>query len=560
MKIVSLEQEILAAADHYVQEGIIPFLPMNGYENYLRQGDRLQFEAVYFERRRQLAVLGLAYHVKRDDTVRVLLEQVIWEICNEYSWALPAHLPIIGEDFGTASPVWLDLFAAETGQALAEMLELFGESLTSMTRQRMMQEIQRRIFDPFEEHMWEWEYKENNWSSVIAGCIGMTALAALPLHSPQQKRLVERLDTAMQSYLRGFGDDGACVEGVGYWSYGFGYFIYYAEKLAAVWGDTRYLQLEKVKHIAAFPYYASINQQDYIPFSDYSHIELPSGLVSFCHEYFHVKTPQLSGTSTLDFDHCYRFAQLYRNLIWHSDAIKKEQTEAVWHYFPDAQWLVVKNPAAALFFAAKGGTNEESHNHIDIGHFVFGDMQELFLTDLGAGEYTRDYFREDSRYNYFPNAAASHSIPIVNGQMQIPGQVAADKTEVEETGGEVRFSLSLAQTYASEAAVTALVRQFATAIDGQQLQLRDQFAFAQTNNHVIEQLISKYPPVVTGNQVVLHSPKYEKRCTIIFTTTKIRVEEVSYRNHQGATETAYVIQAAYDFSTTGEAIITMTMA
>ncbi|MDY4307971.1 hypothetical protein SNF32_14980 [Enterococcus mundtii] len=45
-------------------------------------------------------------------------------------------------------------------------------------------------------------------------------------------------------------------------------------------------------------------------------------------------------------------------------------------------------------FAAKGGRNDESHNHIDIGHFVFGTREDLFLTDLGAGEYTKDYFDE----------------------------------------------------------------------------------------------------------------------------------------------------------------------
>ena len=55
------------------------------------------------------------------------------------------------------------------------------------------------------------------------------------------------------------------------------------------------------------------------------------------------------------------------------------------------------------------GSNQESHNHLDVGHFVLGTTEELFLTDLGAGEYTKEYFDENTRYHYFPAAAISHS-------------------------------------------------------------------------------------------------------------------------------------------------------
>ena len=37
--------------------------------------------------------------------------------------------------------------------------------------------------------------------------------------------------------------------------------------------------------------------------------------------------------------------------------------------------------------AAKGGNNGESHNHNDVGSFLYLAGDEMLLTDLGAGEY-----------------------------------------------------------------------------------------------------------------------------------------------------------------------------
>lgn len=173
--------------------------------------------------------------------------------------------------------------------------------------------------------------------------------------SERQLRMIKRLDTAMQSYLNSFGEDGACVEGVGYWAYGFGYFLYYAQLLAEVLQEDTYLKQPKTRKIAAFPYYTMISPGHYVPFSDYSAIELPSGLVSYCYEHLGVAVPQLSGVSPLDFDPCYRFAHSYRNLYWHNEAITRETNASFHHYFEQAQWFMAKDVQQDLFFAAKGG-------------------------------------------------------------------------------------------------------------------------------------------------------------------------------------------------------------
>lgn len=540
MNTKKLEEEIIEEANKYVVKGAIPFLPIEGYFKYLSEGDRLIFENHYFDRRRQLAALGMAYWLKKEKAVKELLEQLIWEICNEYTWALPAHLPIVSGMYSGESPEWLDLFAAETGQALSELIEIVGEDLSPMIRQRIFTEVNRRIFEPLENRNWEWELKENNWSSVIGGAIGLSVLSLLPKNDSRQKQLIERLDIAMQSYLRGFGSDGACVEGVGYWAYGFGYFIYYAQKLAEVTGDTTYLELAKVKKIAEFPYYTMITPGIYVPFSDYSKVELPTGLVSFCHDYFQVSVPSMKEVNAFDSDHCYRFAHIYRNLIWNQPLIYRTKNQETNQWFEDVQWWIKNNELS--YFAVKGGDNAESHNHLDVGHFIFGTKEQLFLTDLGAGEYTKDYFSESSRYHIFPNSAQSHSVPQINGAWQQPGSVGSRLLEKDT----VSAKLDLSDIYLN-ARLNEYHRNYS--IIGQKVTIKDTFDFTKEKNQVIENFITQIRPEVSGKVVYL---KEEGQiCKLDLGTTRIETKEHLFSNHHGQCEKAYTIEAGYELGQKG---------
>lgn len=553
-----LKQEIKQAEQEYLLEQQVVSLPVSGYEDYLKSGDRLNFEQAYFSRRRQLAVMALAVYCEECSAETLqLLEQIIWEICNEYTWALPAHLSIENGSFDGTATTCIDLFAAETGQTLSEIISLVGSQLSPFVIQRVQTEIEKRIIHPFEAQKWAWEEKENNWSAVIAGCIGMTALSMMPSESPRLQKIVKRLNVSMESYLRGFGEDGVCVEGVDYWGYGFGYFIYYAERLAVLLNDEYYLKLPKVKAIAAFPAFMSINEQDYVSFSDYAKPELPSGLLSFCNDYFDVATPVVQEANGLEFDHCYRFAPLLRNMQWTKEIAPTEQERSVTSYFPDAQWLVVKEEESRFFFAAKGGTNEESHNHIDVGHFIFGDQKTLFLTDLGAGEYTRDYFSEEKRYSYFPTAAASHHLPIINSKEQQPGAVGAKHVRLNQHQERMVLEMTLQDTYSENEELTNFDRSFEIDRYQKTVRLSDRFSFETEKNRVIENFVTAETPLVRGTQVILESE--EQQCLLELGTTDIQVLKKEYNDHDGKEQLVYQIQAGYTLEREGEISITLSL-
>ena len=63
-----------------------------------------------------------------------------------------------------------------------------------------------------------------------------------------------KLYKAIDNFLIGYDDDGCCKEGFGYWSYGFGHFLYFAQ-LAYTFsgGKKNYFENEKIKKIAMFP-------------------------------------------------------------------------------------------------------------------------------------------------------------------------------------------------------------------------------------------------------------------------------------------------------------------
>ncbi|MCB5237325.1 heparinase II/III family protein [Niallia circulans] len=547
-----LEKEILESASSMVLHQHVQEIPFIGYKKYLSIGERLTFENAYFQRRKQLTTLALAYYLRKDDKVKEMLEQVIWDICDEYSWALPAHLPIIKDKYSRESPRWIDLFAAETAGALAEIMELLGNDLSDFLIDRMEDEIERRVLIPFEQKKWKWEKMENNWSAVIAGSIGIVVLNLLEKNSVRQRGILDRLDGSFRSYLSGFGADGACLEGVGYWGYGFGYYIYFAEKYRNLLGDDYYLSIDKVKKIAEFPFHAMVNKNSYVPFSDYSQPELPSGLLSFCSQEFGVKIPPLETISSLDFDHCYRFAHIYRNLLWTTASIKEEQKDNDIHFFEQAEWITARLPKSNLYFAAKGGNNQESHNHNDIGHFIFGSMDTLFLTDLGAGEYTKDYFDEKKRYKFLTTSSEGHSLPIINEQFQENGKVSAKNVRLINNGKKeddsMSFCLDLTEAYNDLSKLEKCNRYLSLHPSKRCLIVKDYFVFNQASNQVTESFVTFYKPKIASNIVELSDGK--STCMILFDTDDIVMVEQVYNTHKGDPRKVYLIKALYRGGTT----------
>ena len=95
----------------------IPELKYSDFKLFFTTGDRSIYEEPYFNRRWMLdtaALMSLIYPENHDYLVRLM--DVIYAICDEYTWCLPAHQGVLEKNNNSV----IDLFAAETGLYLAE--------------------------------------------------------------------------------------------------------------------------------------------------------------------------------------------------------------------------------------------------------------------------------------------------------------------------------------------------------------------------------------------------------------------------------------------------------
>ncbi|MGO4545870.1 heparinase II/III family protein [Paenibacillus sp. 2TAB23] len=438
-----LVEEIRADADNRLLAPD-PELTFALFRIFRDTGERLAYEKVYFERRKRLnAFVIMALQEPNSKKYETAALDTIWSICNEFTWCLPAHFNERAEQPD------IDLFAAETGFALSEVLLLLGERLPRLLRERIEAEIENRIFRPFlEQGPYGWETAEHNWSAVCAGSIGAAALHLMNDMS-RLSELLERVLRSLDYYLDGFGEDGACAEGYSYWQYGFGYFVYFAQLLKEA-TDHRIdlFDSRKVKEIALFQQKSFTSGNAVVNFSDAPNESgIFLGLSCCLHkEYHEVIVPDASLRATYSSDHCGRWAPAIRNLIWAKEEwLVSNGNKTLWqsesYYLPDVAWLLsrhVSTNGGSYSFAAKGGHNAEPHNHNDVGHFLLHADGQAYLADLGSGKYTADYFGK-GRYDIWCNGSQGHSVPIVNGSHQQAGQPF--RAKVVEADSAVREDL-----------------------------------------------------------------------------------------------------------------------
>ena len=440
--IVEIEEEI---------NGIMAqnsFLSQMKYEEILaftEKGSRRESEEIYFKRRRNVVAMALYLQWEREKEVLRHFKNLVWDICQEYSWALPAHLST------NSCEITIDLFAAETAHMLAEFTEIFEADFEPLLLNEINKQIHRRVLTPFLEKAWNFEKLENNWSAVCAGAIGMTVLT-LTLDLKEKEIILKRCFQAMDYFLKGYGDDGCCTEGISYWVYGFGFYLYFAETYERHQGIS-ILKGKKIEAIASSPTKLQGKDGRFIMFSDAaSTTHIPTSIRCFLKEKLSVSLVSDGKISSFHFDHCYRWAHLSRILSWSNPvSCSLQESDDISHFFADAQWLIFKNDA--LFFAAKGGHNDESHNHNDLGSFVFGVGNELTLVDFGAGAYSADYFG-DKRYTYIQTRSNWHNVPTINNQEQMAGasyKATIEDVEFNENG--CKFKLDLSAGYATDATV-----------------------------------------------------------------------------------------------------------
>ncbi len=512
---------------------------------YEKNGNRLLYENVYFPRRKYLATFGLLsiWYGRKEDLE--MLEYVIRDICQEKTWALPAHVERSEEDWEKT----VDLFASETGHTLSELSWVLKDQLSEETRTLIREKVLERVIDSYlakPEGGWRWEHFKNNWAAVCAGSIGSAAIYLLDQADERRKVCLERVLRDLDTYLEGMKDDGTCPEGLSYFTYGMTYYVGFAELL--------YRDSEGKIDLMANPLAertARFQQLCYYPggvtvsFSDgMSHDKYRMGLTCYLAlRYPGVEIPDVSAAMGFNTDSCFRFMGLYREDLWCrrylEEAEEKTESEAEkeagFHVLPSAQWVVAKAGNGAGM-GVKGGHNGESHNHNDVGNFFYLAGGEMFITDLGCGEYTKDYFHE-KRYTIFCNRSLGHNVPLIGGKEQLEGEeYHAERFETDEE--KMRVEIEFASAYPAGTA-KKLERHLTWNRDGV-LNVEDYFQVPETEE-ILENLVTQIEPEITGEGELILKGKQAVVRLKAEGCGEFQVTRECFMNHFGVAEDVWRI-------------------
>lgn len=495
---------------------------------YHKTGERKVFEREYYMPRRQrlsvCALLSLIYPDKEEYFSNLM--NTIWAICNEYCWCLPCHNDTSAEAYDNS---FIDLFAAETGQALSEIRFLLGDRMGKLMNERIQREIDIRIIQSFMNRSFWWENARLNWSAVCGGCIGCTFMYERPDLFWQVK---PRIDYSMERFLSGYKEDGVSCEGVLYWHYGFGFFTCYAQHLLEFSeGKYNYFADEHVKTIAHFLEMTLMGNGSVVSFSDCKRtVRVGLGtmgildyhygdiLCSIPREYYMI----------IDSLNRSRWQMVVRGFVYFDP--EKNYNGAIKNgiYFKkDSEWFVKK--CSSYYFAAKGGHNGEPHNHNDIGSFLISLNGKQILADLGSGEYKRAYFNDEERYSILCNRSGGHSVPILDGQEQCEGKAYAGEMEY---GGN-KLTIDITNAY-PKTRISKLVREFTFAENS--IQLKDSFSITEPCE-IKDRMVSLVKPAIVEGYVKLDPFAIEFDCKL----WEAKVTEEIHTRYDSTDETVYLI-------------------
>jgi hypothetical protein len=507
----------------------IPQTTYTLYREFEHLGVRYNYEAVYFEKRARLtrAVLEM---LAGDDSYRDAVHDLLWNICEETSWILPAHeerrprgdgrerretrtWPLGAHTPLTHAPDSIDLFSAETGAALAEAICFLGDRLAPEVRQRVRQEVQRHIFKPYLAYgrQFRWHKAPMNWNGVCNGAVG---LAFLRLENDVES-LAEALEMVLEGFetyiATGFEADGGSIEGVGYWNYGLMYYIVVAELLREVTGgQLDLLATPRLRDIAAYPVGMAFTPNTYINFGDATETQiLAGGVVERLADRTGVSDLKalLETAGQLDI-HAGPGAKLpimLRQAAWWPASPPPGLPHRDFYLLStNLLKFTARTPTGQpVILAAKAGYTDGPHVQCDIAQFIVNVDGESLIPDAGRGLYSRDYFREKRFENLF-NSSRGHNVPRIGEKLQSPGP---------EFGGSRRFYGTIVEHDANDSEKVVKI-DFHTAYDLPALKharrtlylkaqtgevwLEDDFTFNGSPQEIEEAFVTWHPIKIEG--------------------------------------------------------------
>ena len=420
------------------------------------------------------------------------LEAILRSICEEKTWIYNFHDATLADYSGKR--ISIDLSSADLAQNLGACLCLLGDRLGAETRQLVTAKLRERIFNPYHQSVagtgtrQSWITTDMNWNSVCHAGVVAAALAACPERT-ERAFFVAAAEKYSRDFLRGFGGDGYCAEGMGYWNYGFGHFVQLCESVfQATCGGVDLYRLDGARDAALYPVRIRLINGVYPAYADCGLDSRPGmSLMSYLNRRYELglRDFALADLATTAGGLASSLMYSCPNSATVCPATADQEFAEIRSFFGHGGVLNCRPlPGAAtrLAVSLKGGHNAEPHNHNDLGSFVVVVGRESLILDPGGEVYTARTFSKD-RYQSALLNSYGHPVPMVAGQLQRPGAAAKAVIVAKDFSDQVdRYALDLRSAY-EVPALQALTRTFVYDRAGAgALTVTDEFAFSSAES------------------------------------------------------------------------------
>lgn len=484
-----------------------PALPASLFLEFKRDGNRSRFEKPHFDRRTRLGQLVIAECMESKGRFLDDIANGIWAICEESFWGLPAHMSAqkAGVGLPDVSEPIVDLFSAETSSLLAWTHYLLGielDKVSPLLRPRIEMEMERRMLQPGRDREFGWmgfpDRTPNNWNPWI----NSNWMACVLLMEKDEDRRVQSMNKILRSldrFLAGYGDDGGCDEGPGYWSRAGASLFDNLELLSgATNGKIGFYHLPIIQQIGRYIYRSHIADRYYVNFADAPAVlSPPAELVYRYGKRINDAQMMEMGMSLQRSRGIGYIGSLGRELPAIFEPMPRPDAAARPpqvrdYFFKDIQVMVARSYAGSskdLYVAAKGGHNAESHNHNDVGHYIIYQDGQPMIIDVGVGAYTAKTF-SPNRYEIWTMQSAYHNLPTINGIMQQAGREFQAKNAAYTCNEQKAvLQLDIAGAYPAEAGLKSWLRTI-TLQRGKEVTIREQYNIANPAREIMLSLIT----------------------------------------------------------------------
>ena len=501
------KEHLIKSGDKYA-DYVWQSVPATAYLAYERTGERTVMETPLKENRLALSALTLAELAEGKGRFIDQIINGVWHLSHAPSWVLSAHLPRQASKRSLPDPLEqiIDLGSGALGAQIAIAYHFFKDEFDRadpVISRVAYDAVKKQILDPYlnpDEQRPNWwlafdvtfANTINNWNPW---CNADVILCFLLMENDPvilDKALAQSAKS-VDKFLAYVKTDGACEEGPAYWGHAAGKLYDYLQIMCdasngafSIFDDPQIKSMgeyisrsfvqdgwvvnfadatAKLSYSPAllYNYGKAVGSQEMMDFAIYNladekdkNFDNPKALVWTdgyrCLESMRY-IPQMSA-QVKSLNDRIAASENYEDLM---KELRKHVPAFTW--YPETEFCYMLN-SDGWFVATKGGHNNESHNHNDVGTFtLYVDGVPMFI-DAGVGTYTKKTFGKD-RYTIWSMCSDWHNLPVINGVTQKNGREFHSAAVKAVNGKSAKaFTLDIVGAYTEESACQSWVRDY----------------------------------------------------------------------------------------------------